>query len=64
MRRDLSGGPLVENLPCSAGYVSPVPGAGTKISHAAGQLSPCATATEPELQSPGAATAEPASPSS
>ena len=47
MRRDFSGGSLVENLPCSAGYVSPIPGAGTKISHAAGQLSLCTAVTEP-----------------
>lgn len=46
MRRDFCGGPLVENLPCSAGYVSPVPGAGTKISHAAGRLSLCTGITE------------------
>ena len=30
-----------------------------KIPHALGQLSPCTTAIEPELQSPGATTAEP-----
>lgn len=47
MRRDFSGGSLVESLPCSAGYVSPIPGAGTKISHAAGQLSLCTAVTEP-----------------
>ena len=29
-----------------------------KTSHAAGQLSPCATATEPELESPGATARE------
>lgn len=37
-------GPVVESPPSSAGGMSSIPGSGTKIPHAAGQLSPCATA--------------------
>ena len=37
---------MVENSPSNAGDVGSVPGAGTKIPHAEGQLNPCATATE------------------
>ena len=44
---DFSRGPAVKNLPCSAGNVSSIPGWGTKISHAAGQLSPHSITTEP-----------------
>ena len=40
-----SGGPEVKNSPSSAGDVGSIPGRGTKIPHATGQLSPC-TATE------------------
>ena len=36
------GGPMVKNLPCSAGDASLIPGGeGTKIPHAGEQLSPC-----------------------
>ena len=38
---------MVENLPSNAGDVGSIPGQGTKIPHATGQLSPHATATEP-----------------
>ena len=41
------GGPVVKNLPSNAGDMGSIPGQGTKIPHAAGQLSPCATTTEP-----------------
>ena len=34
-------------LPTSAGDTGSIPGWGTKIPHATGQLSPCATITEP-----------------
>ena len=37
---------MVENLPCNAGDVDLILGHGTKIPHAAEQLSPCATTTE------------------
>ena len=43
---DVPGGPVVKNLPSSAGDVGSIPGEGTKIPHAAGQLSPRATTTE------------------
>ena len=38
-RQGLPGGPVVENLPSNAGDVGLIPGWGTKILHAAGQLS-------------------------
>ena len=44
--RDFPGGPVVKNLPYNAGYVGSISGQGTKIPHAVGQLSPCATTTE------------------
>ena len=44
--RDSPGGPVVKNLPSNAGDVGSIPGWGTKIPHAAGQLSPRATTTE------------------
>ena len=44
---DFSGGPVVKNLPSNAGDAGSIPGRGTKIPHAAGQLSLCATTTEP-----------------
>ncbi|XP_019799388.1 protein FAM210B, mitochondrial isoform X1 [Tursiops truncatus] len=44
--RDFPGGPVVKNSPYSAGVASSIPGWGTKIPHAEGQLSPCATTTE------------------
>ena len=36
---DFSGGPVVENSPSNAGDAGSIPGWGTKIPHAAGQLS-------------------------
>ena len=53
--RDFPGGPVVKNPPSNARDVGSIPGRGTKIPHAAGQLSPCTTTTEPaccKLQSP------------
>ena len=46
-QRDLSGGPVVKNPPSNAGDLGSIPGRGTKIPHAAGQLSPCNATTEP-----------------
>ena len=46
--RDFPGGPVVKNPPYSAGDAGSIPGQGTKIPHAAGQLSPHATTTELE----------------
>ena len=43
---DFPGGPVVKNPPSNAGNTGSIPGQGTKIPHAAGQLSPCATTTE------------------
>ena len=45
--RGIPGGPEVKNLPCNAGNADSIPDAGTKIPHASGQLSPCATTREP-----------------
>ena len=49
---DFPGGPVVKNQPSNAGDVGSIPGQGTKIPHAAGQLSLCATTTElaPQLE--------------
>ena len=44
---DFPGGVVVKNLPSNAGDTGSTPGWGTKIPHAAGQLSPRATTTEP-----------------
>ena len=44
--RDFPGGPVVKNPPPNAGDASSIPGQGTKIPHAAGQLSLRATTTE------------------
>ena len=38
---------MVKNPPSNAGDAGSIPGRGTKISHAAGQLSSSATNTEP-----------------
>ena len=55
---DFPGGPVVKNLPSNAGDVGSIPGWGTKIPHAVGQLlSPRASTREPaccKLQSPRA----------
>ena len=37
---------MVKNLPYNAGDAGSIPGQGTKIPHAAGQLNLCATTTE------------------
>ena len=34
------GGPVVKNLPCHAGDTGSIPGQGTKIPYAMGQLTP------------------------
>ena len=39
-------GPVVKNPPSNARDAGLIPGQGTKIPHAAGQLSPCATTAE------------------
>ena len=46
--RDFPGGPVVKNLPYNAGDTGSIPGQGTKIPHAVGQLNPCATTTKPK----------------
>ena len=46
MAGDFPGSPVVKNPPYNAGDASLIPGQGTKIPHAAGQLSPHATANE------------------
>ena len=38
--RDFPGGPVVKNPPSTAGDAGLIPGQGTEIPHAAGQLSP------------------------
>ena len=43
---DFPGGPVVKNPPSCAGDAGSIPGRGTKIPHAAGQLSLCTATTE------------------
>ena len=43
---DFPGGPVGKNLPSNAGDAGSIPGRGTKIPHAAGQLSPWGATTE------------------
>ena len=43
---DFPGGLVVKNLPSNAGDAGSIPGGGTKIPCATGQLSPCATTRE------------------
>ena len=53
--RDFPGGPVVKNPPYKAGDAGSIPGQGTKIPHATGQLSPCTSTRESacrKLQSP------------
>ena len=45
--RDLPDGPVVKNSPSNAGDTGSIPGRGTKIPYAAGQLSLSAATTEP-----------------
>ena len=56
--RDFPGGPVAKNLPSIAGDVGWMPGWGTKILRATGQLSPCAPARE----SPCTETTKPCAP--
>ena len=54
---DFPGAPVVKTPPSSAGDVGSIPGWGTKIPHAAQQLSPRASTRQPacrKLQSPHA----------
>ena len=44
---DFPGGPVVKNLPSKAGDMGSIPGRGTKIPHAVGQLIPWTATTEP-----------------
>ena len=46
LTRDFPGGPVVKNPPSNAGDTSLIPGRGTRIPHATGQLSPHATTRE------------------
>ena len=41
--QDFPCGPVVKNLPSNTGYAGLIPGLGTKIPQAVGQLSPCTT---------------------
>ena len=46
MDGDFPGGPVVKNPTSNAGDVGSIPGWGTKIPHASGQLSPRVTTIE------------------
>ena len=63
--REFPGGPVVKNLPCNAGDMGSVPGRGTQIPHAMGQLSlhtsrqnPCATVKRCHVAQPGPSAAK------
>ena len=58
---DFPGSPVAKNLPFNAGDVGSIPGRGTKIPHAVGQLGQCRNyhAHVPQLESPRATTTEP-----
>ena len=43
---DFPGGPVVKKPPSNAGDAGSIPGRGTKIPHAAGQLSPWTATAE------------------
>ena len=47
LKRDFLGGPVVKNPPSNEGDMGSIPGRGTKIPRAAGQLNPHTTTTEP-----------------
>ena len=48
-QKGLPCGPVVKNLPSNEKNVGSIPDQGTKIPHAAGQLSLCTVTTEPTL---------------
>ena len=50
--RDFPGRPVVKNLPSKAGDAGSIPGLGTKIPHAAGQLNPCSATREAHNKDP------------
>ena len=43
---DFPGGPAIKNLPCNAGDASSIPGQGTEVPQASGQLSVSIATTE------------------
>ena len=45
---------MVRNPSCNAGDAGSIPGQGTKIPHAAGQISLCAATTDPACRNWGA----------
>ena len=49
-RKGFPGGPVVKNPPSNAGDVGSIPGRGTKIPHAMGQLNLHATTKNPHSQ--------------
>ena len=50
MRRTFPGSPLVKNPGANAGNMGSISGPGTKITHAARQLTLCIMTTDTELQ--------------
>ena len=48
MNRAFPGGPEIKNPPPNTGHVGLIPGRGTEIPRATGQISPHTTAREPE----------------
>ena len=62
LQKDVPGGPVVKNPPCNAGDVGSIPGLGTEIPQALGQLSSHTATTEAaiQLESPWTAVKHPA----
>ena len=50
--QDFPGGPIVKIPPCNSGGVDLIPGQGTRIPHAAEQLSPCTATTRATAREP------------
>ena len=49
--RDFPGGPVIKNLPLNAGDVASIPGKGTEIPLATGQVCHTPHACKPQLES-------------
>ena len=45
-KKSTQGGPVVKNPPSNAGDAGSIPGWGTKVPYATGQLGPCSATTE------------------
>ena len=53
LNRDFPGGPVAKNPPSNGGNVGSIPGQGTKIQHAVGQVSPKSQVEKPACHHEG-----------